>query len=359
MRFLIVRLGALGDIVHTIPAVAALRHAYPSAQIDWLVEAKHREIVDLVSVLDRVIAVDTSGPRGWVQAVRELRASAYDIALDFQGLMKSAVLARASGARRVIGFSIWHLREKSARPFYSQVGELPPEGGSHGVESLPPEGGSYGVGDRAHVIRKNLRLLSTLGIDTTAVEFPLQEWPSLVVQDVRRALGDAPFALLNPGAAWPNKRWPPERFGALAAFLRDVRGLRSLVLWGPGEAPLGHAVVEASGGAATLAPPTRVRDLLELSRAASLVISGDTGPLHIAAAAGTPIVGIFGPTDPGRNGPFAAADRVVSRYESCSCHYKRRCQRPSAWCLAEIDAAEVSAAIQQRLTISGPQSSSG
>jgi ADP-heptose:LPS heptosyltransferase len=353
MNVLIVRLGALGDIVHAIPAAAALRRAYPDARIDWLVDARHREIVDLITVLDRVVAVDAPALEGWIRAVRELRAAAYDVALDLQGLMKSAVLARASGARRIIGFSIWHLREKSARPFYSEVELLPPDRGSHVVdvvESLPPDD-ARGVRLRAedHVIHKNLRLLRTVGVESTAIEFPLRAWPSLAAGEVRREMGEAPFALLNPGAAWPNKRWPPERFSAVAAFLRDVRGLRSVVLWGPGEAPLAHAVVEASDGAATLAPPTRVRDLLELARAAALMISGDTGPLHIAAAAGTPLVAIFGPTDPRRNGPFTAEDVVVSRYESCSCHYRRRCRR-AAECLTDVSVAEVAAGIQQRLS---------
>ena len=331
MNVLLVRLGALGDIVHTIPAAAALRRAWPDARIDWLVDARHREMVDLVTVLDRVVCVEGPSVAGWIGAVRELRRVTYDVALDLQGLMKSAVFARASGARRVIGFSIWHLREKTARPFYSEVNkELPPNGGSH-------------------MISKNLRLLRTLGIESASNEFPLKEWPSLVMQDVRREIGEAPFVLLNPGAAWPNKRWPPDRFGAVAAFLRDVRGLRSLVLWGPGEAPLAHAVVEASAGAATLAPPTRSRDLLELARSAALMVSGDTGPLHIATAAGAPTVGIFGPTDPSRNGPFSPEDVVVQRYESCSCQYQRRCRR-SNWCLADVSVAEVTAAIQQRLS---------
>jgi heptosyltransferase-1 len=328
MNILIVRLGALGDIVHTIPAAAALRRAYPTARLDWLVEARHREMVDLVRVLDGVGTLEAPTVGGWVRVVRDLRATPYDVALDFQGLMKSAVLARASGAQRVIGFSIWHLREKSARPFYSEVDERAAE---------------------HHVVHKNLHLLHTLGVESSTIEFPLRTTESLAVDDVRRELRDAPFALVNPGAAWPNKRWPPDRFGAVTSFLRDVRGLRSLVLWGPGEAPLAHAVVEASNGAAILAPPTGVRDLLELSRAAALMVSGDTGPLHIAAAAGTPIVAVFGPTDPRRNGPFAPEDLMISRYEGCSCHYRRRC-RSATWCLADVSVTEVTAAIQQRLS---------
>ena len=123
MNALIVRLGALGDIVHAIPAVAALRRAWPEARLDWVVDARHRAIVDLVAGVDHVIAVDGRTLQGWTRAVRELRTVRYDVAIDLQGLLKSAVLARASGAARVIGFSIWHLREKTASPFSSTVRE--------------------------------------------------------------------------------------------------------------------------------------------------------------------------------------------------------------------------------------------
>ena len=334
MNLLIVRLGALGDIVHTIPAAAALRHAFPDAAIDWLVDARHRAIVDLVEGLDRVIVVRAGTPAAWIEAVRELRRERYDAALDFQGLMKSAVLARASGARRVIGFSIWHLREKTARPFYSETDA------KHGPPVAPDEA--------PHVIRKNLDLLRAVGVTTDRIAFPLARMDSPALREVRASLGSSPFALINPGAAWPNKRWPAERFGEVAAFLREVRGLPSVVLWGPGEEALAETVVRSSDGAARIAPATRISDLLELSRAASLILSGDTGPLHIAAAAGTPTVALFGPTDPARNGPWSAGDQVVSRYAACGCHYARRCHE-ARWCLDEVTVAEVTAAIQHRL----------
>ena len=137
MNILIVRLGALGDVIHAVPAAAALRQAFPDARIDWLVDAKHRDIVDLVTAIDRAVALGSPTLAGWTAALRSLRGIRYDLAIDLQGLMKSAVLARASGAARVVGFSIWHLREKTARPFYSDAHDA--------------EGG--------HVIRKNLRLL--------------------------------------------------------------------------------------------------------------------------------------------------------------------------------------------------------
>jgi heptosyltransferase I len=333
MNTLIVRLGALGDIVHTVPAVAALRRAFPDGRIHWVVDARHARFAELVLPLDRVIVLDKPSAGAWIDLVRVLRTSQYDVALDFQGLMKSAVIARASGARRVVGFSIWHLREKTARPFYSEVDN-------------PDE--------TTHVIHKNLSLLSSIGVDASEVRFPLARVHSAALEvikndlDLHGSTGGSAFALVNPGAAWPNKRWPAARFGEVAMFLRDVRGLRSFVLWGPDEAPLAQEVIEASDGAARLAPPTTTADVLELSRHAAVMVSGDTGPLHIAAAAGTPVVAIFGPTDPARNGPWSPDDIVVSRYACCGCHYQRRCRQVS-WCLQDVQVAEVAAAIQQRL----------
>jgi lipopolysaccharide heptosyltransferase I len=328
MNILIVRLGALGDIVHAVPAAAALRRAYPGARIDWLVDAKHREILDLVPVVDRVIPLAKPNLTGWLAAAQQLRAGQYDVALDFQGLMKSAVLARASGAKRVLGFSIWHLREKGAAPFYSESMDASRE--------LP------------HVIHKNLRLIEAVGVKDAAIEFPLRASASPARDAMMAEAAGAGIAVLNPGAAWPNKRWYSDRFGELAAFVRDVRGLVPFVLWGPGEEPLARAVIESSNGAAKLAPPTGLTDLVEICRIASLMVSGDTGPLHIATAVGTPVVAIFGPTDPLRNGPWAMEDATVSRYDTCGCHYDRRCTQEE-WCLTTIPVAEVTAAVQQRL----------
>ena len=326
MNFLIVRLGALGDIVHAVPAAAALRAAYPDARIDWLVDARHREFLELVTVIDNIVVLEQPNIGGWLEAIRRLRSGRYDAALDMQGLLKSAVLARASGARTVLGFSSWHLREKTARPFYST--------------SIEAEGG--------HVVRKNLRLLQGLGIHTDEVTFPLAAVGSRAADAVVAEAAGKPIALINPGAACVNKRWDPRRFGEVAAFLRDVRGCVPFVLWGPGEEALARQVVEASGGAARLAPETRLHDLVELCRRASLMIAGDTGPLHIASAVGTPIVSLFGPTDPERNGPWAPSDIVISRYDQCDCKWERRCHE-AQWCLNAIGVAEVTAGVQQRL----------
>jgi heptosyltransferase-1 len=324
---LIVRLGSLGDIVHALPAAAALRRAAPRARIDWLVDAQHRELLDLVPVIDEVVVLRAPTLAGWLEITRVLRARNYDAAVDLQGLLKSAVLARASGARRVLGFSIWHLRERTARPFYS--------------ETAAPDA-------TEHVVHKNLALVAALDAPTDRLEFPLTAHESPALGEVRRAVSGAAFALINPGAAWPNKRWPPDRFGALAATLRHRFGLIPVVLWGPGEEALARAVVDGSSGTAVVAPRTTISDLVELARAASLMVSGDTGPIHIAAAVATPVVGLYGPTSPARNGPWSPADICLTRFDRCECHYKRRCTA-RAWCLEDITLAEVEGAVERRL----------
>lgn len=327
-RLLVVRLGSLGDLVHTLPAVAAIRRAHPFAQIDWLVDRVHRELLDLVPVISATVPLRKASGGGWLQALRELRARQYDVAIDFQGLIKSAALARLSGAARVIGFDRATAREPLASWFYTQ---------------------RVAAGDVQHVIDKNLRLAGTLGAPTHTREFPLMPIPSPALEALR-AQGVTNYALLNCGAAWPNKRWPPERFGRLAAWLRECHGLSSVVLWGPGETDLADQVVRASDGAAIAAPATGLSDLVAIAHGAALMISGDTGPTHVASALGTPVVALFGPTDPGRNGPWVEADEVVSRYAQCVCHYQRECRhgQGAGWCLAEISETAVRDAIDRR-----------
>ena len=328
-RILIVRLGALGDIVHAVPAAAALRRAFPQATIDWIVDVRQREILELVPVVDHRIPVNTSSPGLLLSALRHLRRERYDVALDLQGLLKSAVLARLSGARRVVGFPAELLRERAARFLYTET-----------------------AGDASpHVIDKNLSMLKVLGIRMPEVEFPLEDRNPAIANEARGRLGIAGsmrFVILNPGAAWPNKRWPAVYFAEVARGLAQRQGLRSLVIWGPGEEHLAESVVTASDGAAALSPKTTLADLVSLIKSADLMISGDTGPMHIAAASGTPLVGIFGPTDPDRNGPWAEDDAVVSRFRVCGCHYQRAC-RMSSWCLLDITPREVLELADRRL----------
>jgi lipopolysaccharide heptosyltransferase I len=328
LRLLIVRLGSLGDLVHALPAMSALRRTWPAAEIDWVVDEGHREFLGLVSGLTTIVPLGGRTAAAWLEARRVLQARRYDLAIDFQGLVKSAALARLSGARRVAGFDSDAARESAAALFYTE---------------------RHATGEGRHVIEKNLALAAAVGAADGPWEFPLREGPSAALSEIR-AQGLASFALLNPGAAWPNKRWPPDRFGRLAAWLREAHGLRSVVLWGPGEADLAAAVVAASSGAATAAPETRIADLVAIARAAALLVSGDTGPTHIAAAVGTPVVALFGPTNPRRNGPWHPRDIAIGRYDTCECHYERRCRRDEAgWCLGSISEDEVRQAIDRRL----------
>lgn len=337
MKLLIVRLGALGDIVHAIPVAVALRRSYPDAQIDWAVSAKHRGILDLVPVLDRRIVINDRGDASGLPllaAIRELRRAAYDVTIDLQGLIKSALIARASGARRVIGFTRRYAREAMASVLYT--------------ERYDPGGaGLFAPSETRHVVRINLGILETLGIPAGEPEFALDV---VVSPEVRAAIDEAgrPFALLNTGAAWPNKRWPAARLGAVAAALRERHGMRSIVLWGPAERPLADEVVVAARGAAVAAPRTTIADIAALAREAAVMVSGDTGPTHIASAVGTPLVGIYGPTRPERNGPLGRADESVSRAAVCQCHHLRRC-RLERMCLLDIEVPEVLDAVERRL----------
>jgi heptosyltransferase-1 len=324
-RFLIVRLGSLGDVIHAIPAVAALRARHPAARIDWIVDPRYVELLRLVTGIDRCIPLDRRGA-GWLTTIRDLRRTRYEATIDLQGLLKSALLARASGARRRIGFPRVHCREPLASVFYTETAD---------------------PGDAPHVIHQGLALMGSLGVRDQAVSFPLTVPRSSVAEAVAGRLGHG-YAVINPGAAWPNKRWPPERFGALAAAMAERCGLRSLVLWGPGEELMASAVVGASRGAAESAPPTSITDIVAIAKGASLMVSGDTGPLHIGAAVGTPIVALFGPTRAERNGPWAAADIAISRFDRCACHYERQCRR-SQPCIDDIGVDEVMAAVERRV----------
>jgi len=335
-RFLLVRLGALGDIVHAIPVAAALRRAYPSAQIDWLVGARHRDVLDLVTVVDRRLAIADrqNAVAPMIDIVRELRRTRYDVVVDLQGLVKSAILARLSGAKRIVGFSSAYLRERLARPFYTDVYD-------------PGGGGMYEPRETSHVVQMNLGLLTTIGIAVEPPQFPLKLVDTAVARELRARSGNR-YALINPGAAWPNKRWPAARYAAVARALADRHGLSVVVLWGPGEEALAQEVVREAAGAALLAPSTSIADLAAIARGAALMISGDTGPTHLAAAVGTPIVGIYGPTRPSRNGPLAPDDITISRDTVCRCHHLRQCTQPRM-CLLDVEVAEVMDAVDRRL----------
>jgi heptosyltransferase-1 len=332
-RFLIIRLGSLGDVIHAIPTAAALRRHFPHARIDWLVDPRYAELLNLVEGLDHRIPFDPRGlaSGGAWSVLSDLRRTRYDAVLDLQGLLKSAVLARLVGAGRTIGFPRAHLREPFSALFYTTTAD---------------------PGAASHVIDKGMSLLAPLGVVDRTGRFPITVPRSSVAAAIAERFDPKGYALVNPGAAWPNKRWPPARFGALAAAIRREHGLGSIVLWGPGEEALAASVVAASEGTAESAPPTTIPDIVGIARGARLMVSGDTGPLHIGGAVGTPLVALFGPTYPERNGPWSPHDVVLSRVTTCSCLYERRCRRGSP-CIDDITVDDAVQAVRQRLTAHG------
>lgn len=287
-RILIVRLSAIGDVVHGLPVLNALRAALPDAHIAWLVESRAAELLRGHPSLDEHVEL----PRGWLKSPsavlrlrNRLRASRFDVAVDLQGLTKSALAAWLSGAKTRIGF-----------------------GGAAGREISRWLNNTLVEPSGTHVIDRNLDLLHPLGIHKPAVRFELCEhardghFAESVIEAGNLSSG---CAVINPGAGWASKLWPAERFGQVAAHLGRRHRLPSLVVWGGArERALADAVVAASAGQAVVAPSTTLLEMAALARRAHLFIASDTGPLHIAAAVGTPCVGLYGPMPAERNGPY-------------------------------------------------------
>lgn len=286
-RLLVLRLSALGDVIHTIPAVCALKSALPETRISWVVESPYRELVELVAGVE-AIPVRMKKWGGNLRASRtEISAAVrgmrgVDVSIDFQGLVKSAILGRISGARRRIGFDAASIREKAALLFSNE---------------------RVAVDVSMHVIDQNRQLAVAAGATSELVGADWQRY----AHDPEKKLGSYRDAVvLLPGAGKANKIWGVEPFRELSRRLGD----RAVVAWGPGE----REMAEAIGG--RVAPPTSLRELAHLLGHASAVVGGDTGPLHLAAALRTPLVGLYGPTDPRRNGPHGQLSHCASTFDS-------------------------------------------
>ncbi len=299
MNIALVKLSSLGDVVHALPAAGALRARFPRARLAWIVERHEAAVLRGNPALDEVVPVDTRGwrrvrtPLGAARAAgelaelrRHLAAARFDVAVDLQGLMKSGVLAAATRAPLRIGLAARRCREPLAALFTN-----------HRV--TPPAAAR-------HVVEQCLALLEPLGVSGARVEFPLpcDAAAEARADELLAAAGLKPrdrLVVLNPGAGRADKRWPAERFRDLGGRLAAEAGARVLVVWGPEERALAEAV---AGGRLALAPPTDLDALIAVLRRASVVVAGDTGPLHVAAALGVPCVGLYGPTSAERNGPW-------------------------------------------------------
>ena len=336
-NFLIIRLSSLGDIIHTLPAFSALRKKFPESRISWVVEEKGKEILDFVTGIDKTIAVRTHGRpvlsrKFWREVSRLKKEIRIDgqVVLDFQGLLKSGLLAFLSGAEKRIGFHRKNLREPLAAWFYTaRLGKIP---------------------ETIHVIDKNLKLLTMAGIRENKYEFPLNI-PQELIKSVKEKLiqagynEDKKLVIYNVGAAWRTKRWFADRWAELIEMMKR-QDLFSLLLWGSEEEKaLAEEVHEKTG--APLSPAFSLKEVMALVKQASLLVSGDTFALQVACALSRPVVGIFGPTNPRRNGPFRAQDKVAFHEIECSYCYRRVCRNPE--CLKKISPEEVAGLCAQVL----------
>ncbi len=330
-NFLIIRLSSLGDIIHTLPAFSALRKKFPDSTISWVVEDKGKEILELVPGIDKIIVAHTEGwrintRRFWkeVSTLKKDIKNKDQIVLDFQGLIKSGFIAYLSKATKRIGFHRKNLRESQAGMFYTDR-----------LEEVP---------ETIHVIDKNLRLLTLLEIMETQYEFPII-LPDEYVQSVKEKLRKIGYdekkklVVLNVGAAWKTKRWFSECWIELINMLKP-KDLFLLILWG-NEEEKAQAKEVHEKSQASLSPDFSLKEVMALVKESSLLVSGDTFALQVACAFSRPVVGIFGPTNPGRNGPFSPQDRVAFHEMECSHCYKRSCS--SLECLKKITPKEVAA----------------
>ena len=361
---LVVRLSAMGDIIHTLPAAAALRQAFPHATLGWLVEERWAELLCTLRhpragrrspqrpLVDRIHAVNTAEWRHapfsfntWQQmaaGLSQLRGIQYDAAIDFQGAVRSALLARWSGAPIVYGSA--QPRENVASMFYTRKVLLQTQG-THVVEQALALAGAV-VSSASVSSEIATAIIPSASIPTPTaearVEFPVDRDAENTIAGFT-AEGNG-FAILNPGAGWGAKRWPVERYGEVAKELAKD-GLCSLINYGPGEEELAVAV-EAAGAGAARKISCSISELIALTRRARLFIGGDTGPMHLAAALKVPVVAIFGPTNPARNGPFGTRSIVLRSASSMTDHTRRR--EPEQG-LLEITVGEVVAATRKLL----------
>jgi lipopolysaccharide heptosyltransferase I len=342
-RILIIRLSAFGDCLHAVPTLVALRRHYPNAEIGWAIENLAYSLLEGHPMVDHFHlyprrafkrgegSTIAGGMRSMRQFRKELAVVKYEVALDLQGLTKSGMVAWWCGAKRRIGFKGEESREFNALFTNERI--------------AAPE-------EAVHVVEKNLSLLRPLGVRVPdrpewvlpsyepekAAMRPFLEKSGLVADDgsVR------PYVIVNPGATWFTKRWPPENFGAVAKALIETHKLAVVVPWnGDEELKAAQTIVDIAGKTAFLAPPTNLRDLAALLSQAVLFVGNDTGPLHLAVALNVQCMAIFGATDPLRNGPYGSLHRMQTGGVDCHPCWKRTCARKDRACLTQVSVEAV------------------
>ncbi|MBA2493766.1 MAG: lipopolysaccharide heptosyltransferase I [Acidobacteria bacterium] len=344
MKILIVKLSSIGDVVHTLPALAAIRRALPDAEISWVVEKGAAEVLRHNRFLSHLIEIDTKALRrekriGEImsaarQQLRGLRTLTFDVTLDFQGLLKSSTIAKLAKSKKIYGFSKQNLREPASRFLLTD---------------------KIKVEQKSHIIVKNLKLAEqalNIFVPANNFEFPIftDEKHKSEAEKIIAQTG-ANFAILNPAGGWVTKLWHAEKFGALADRLWEENGLTSVITTAPSEINLAEKVLQNSKSGKILLVQLTLKGFYELAKKTKIYIGGDTAPTHLAVAANAPIVGIFGPTEWWRNGSPNKDDICVERADiSCriDCH-RRVCDN---WICMNIEVETVLQAAQKRLELS-------
>ena len=328
-RFLVLRLGSLGDIVHTFPAVSALRESYPHSEIVWLTLPRWKLLVESSGLASQVWATETRSISSLRSIIADLKRSRWEAAIDYQGLWKSAGLAFLGGIRRRIGFSSLTIREFGVPILYTDRVHCA----------------------TTHIADQNGELSLRAGSRNPVSPFALHV-PQEADSEIRGFLQDIGldrYIVLSPGGGWRSKCWPPERFAQLSKLIRDSFGLRCIVNYGPGEDDLALAVRDCSGGADPVPYNGPLAPLMALLRGAACIVGGDTGPLHLAIALGAPAVALFGPTDPARNGPYRTDDIVLRVPGTIRTHSRVDQTHPS---MLKIQVNDVFDAVRRRLGVS-------
>jgi len=325
-RFLVVRLGSLGDIVHTFPAVAGLRESFPSSDIVWLTHPRWVELVKASGLATEIWPIDSRDLRSVRNVLAKIRSQSWDAAIDYQGLWKSALLPFLGSVRTRIGFASQTIREYGVPILYTDR-----------------------VSCRAtHIAEQNgeltLRAGASKSVGNVTLTFPTCD--EKVLRDQLANDGTTRYIVLSPGGGWRSKCWPADLFGALCQRIHDRHGIRCVINYGQGEEWLVSAVKAASGNSHPLAYDGELGQLMALLRNAACIVGGDTGPLHLAVALGTPAVALFGPTDPARNGPYPPGE-IVLRSPNAVTTYKRGDKTDPS--LLQISLDQVLEALQRRL----------
>ena len=342
-RILITRLSHIGDCVLTLPMLAAVREKFPEAFIAWAVESPSHKLLKLHPDLDEIVLIPkgwAGKPKCWFELSKKLKSYEFDIALDPQGITKSAMLGWLSGAKTRIG-----IRGRWGR-------ELSPYLNNRLVQTKS-----------LHIVERSIELLAELGIathDFQSVQTGLPVCPdslrSIENQLENRNI-DEQFVMINPGGSWASKRWELDRFGSVASYLKRHHGLTSVIVWaGDDEHEMARVIHDFDAEASIIAPATSLTGLAALSSKALFFVGSDTGPMHIAAAMGTPCIGLYGTTRPEESGAYGSQHLAIQKwYQSGSCRKRRNAGNEA---MRDILASDVFSACDQMIqTLNGQQRS--